>query len=99
NHIDDLARRYGQRTAASKRFTQTHRPVLADPRAASGFRTDWKELVYPIVCARSFGSKIWDLDGNEYIDLVNGYGQTFFGHAPDFVVAAVKAQLDQGFAI
>ena len=98
-HIDDLARRYSQRTAASKRFTQTHRPVLADPRAASGFRADWKELVYPIVCARSSGSKIWDLDGNEYIDLVNGYGQTFFGHAPDFVVAAVKEQLDQGFAI
>lgn len=99
SHIDDLARRYGARTAASKRFTQTHRPVLADPRAASGFRTDWKELVYPVVCARSSGSKIWDLDGNEYVDLVNGYGQTFFGHAPDFVVAAVKAQLDEGFAI
>ncbi|HEV2268384.1 MAG TPA: amino acid adenylation domain-containing protein [Steroidobacteraceae bacterium] len=99
SHIDDLARRYGQRTAGSKRFTQAHRPVLADPRAASGFRTDWKELVYPVVCARSSGSKIWDLDGNEYIDLVNGYGQTFFGHAPDFVVAAVKEQLDQGFAI
>jgi amino acid adenylation domain-containing protein len=98
-HIDDLALRYGKRTAGSKRFTQTHRPVLADPRAASGYRNEWKELVYPIVCARSHGSKIWDVDDNEYIDLVNGYGQTFFGHAPDFVVAAVKAQLDQGFAI
>jgi amino acid adenylation domain-containing protein len=98
-HIDDLATRYGRRTAGSKSFTQSHRSVLADPRAASGFRTEWKELVYPVVCARSQGSKLWDVDGNEYIDLVNGYGQTFFGHAPEFVVAAVKAQLDEGFAI
>ena len=45
------------------------------------------------------GSRIWDIDGNEYIDLVNGYGQTAFGHAPDFVVEAVREQLDKGFAI
>jgi amino acid adenylation domain-containing protein len=56
-------------------------------------------MVYPIVCATCAGSKIQDVDGNEYVDLVNGYGQTAFGHAPRFVVDAVKAQLDLGFAI
>jgi amino acid adenylation domain-containing protein len=98
-HIDDLTARYTRKTAASKRYTQDHRAVLADPRAASGFRTEWKELVYPIVTDRSAGSKLWDLDGNEYVDLVNGFGQTAFGHSPDFVVKAVKEQLDKGFAI
>jgi len=98
-HIDDLAARYTAKTAGSKSATQTHRPVLADPRAAAGFRSEWKEMVYPIVCTRAAGSKIWDIDGNEYIDLVNGYGQTAFGHAPPFVVEAVKRQLDCGFAI
>ncbi len=98
-HIDELTERYTAKTAGSKRATQSHRPVLADPRAAAGFRSEWKEMVYPIVCARAAGSKIWDIDGNEYIDLVNGYGQTAFGHAPPFVVDAVKRQLDLGFAI
>ncbi|RQH04128.1 non-ribosomal peptide synthetase/type I polyketide synthase [Paraburkholderia dinghuensis] len=97
--IADLAARYSARTPTSKARTQSCRSVLADPRTASGFREEWKELVYPIVAQRSKGSKIWDVDGNEYIDMVNGYGQTAFGHTPDFVVEAVNAQLAEGFAI
>ncbi|MCW2283819.1 amino acid adenylation domain-containing protein [Rhodoblastus acidophilus] len=97
--IDDLVRRYTAKTAGSKARTQASRGVLADPRTASGFHADWKEIIYPLVCSRSKGSLIWDVDGNEYIDLVNGYGQTMFGHAPDFVLDALRAQLDQGFAI
>jgi amino acid adenylation domain-containing protein len=98
-HVDDLTARYTRKTAASKSYTEEHRTVLADPRAASGFRTEWKELVYPIVTDRSRGSKLWDLDGNEYVDLVNGFGQTAFGHSPDFVIQAVQEQLHKGFAI
>ncbi|HVV94022.1 MAG TPA: amino acid adenylation domain-containing protein [Hyphomicrobiales bacterium] len=97
--IDDLVRRYTARTPGSKASTDANRPALADPRAAAGFRQEWKEMVYPIVSDRSKGSKIWDVDGNEYVDLVNGYGQTAFGHAPDFVLEAVSAQMAQGFAI
>jgi amino acid adenylation domain-containing protein len=99
SHINDLAARYGKRLAHSKELTQKYRQVLADPRAASGFRVEWKELVYPVVVERAAGSRLWDVDGNEYVDLVNGYGQTAFGHSPDFVVAAVKEQLERGFAI
>jgi amino acid adenylation domain-containing protein len=98
-HIEDLTARYTRRTAESKRQTQAQRAVLADPRAVAGFRSEWKELVYPLIVTRSAGSKLWDVDGNEYVDLVNGYGGTAFGHAPDFVVEAVRAQLERGFAI
>ncbi|WP_413988224.1 amino acid adenylation domain-containing protein [Labrys okinawensis] len=99
SHIEALAALYSARSPGSKRMTQDFRRVLADPRAASGFNPDWKEMVYPVVASRSKGSRIWDVDGNEYIDLVNGYGQTMFGHAPDFVVEAVDRQLKEGFAI
>jgi len=98
-HISRLTKLYVGRTATSKRLADQHRPVLADPRTVSGFAADWKEMVYPIVSARAKGARIWDVDGNAYIDLVNGYGQTAFGHAPDFVVEAVQAQLTDGFAI
>ena len=98
-HIDQLVARYTKKTAGSKRVTQAYRAVLADPRVAAGFRAEWKDMVYPIVVASSSGSKLRDVDGNEYIDLVNGFGQTAFGHAAPFVVDAVKSQLDEGFAI
>jgi amino acid adenylation domain-containing protein len=98
-HLQSISARYAEKTAGSKRLTAQFRGVLADPRAASGFRGDWKEMVYPIVCDSSKGSRITDVDGNVYIDLVNGYGQTLFGHAPDFVSKAVAEQLQRGFAI
>ncbi len=97
--ITTLTERYVRKTQGSKTYTATHRPSLADPRVAAGFRDIWKEMVYPIVSDRAKGSKIWDVDGNEYIDLVNGFGQTAFGHSPDFVIEAVTAQLERGFAI
>ena len=97
--INDLILAYSNRNKGSKAYTQAHRARLADPRTASGFRAEWKEMIFPVVCDRSKGARIWDVDGHEYIDLVNGFGQTAFGHAPDFVVEAMKEQMDAGFAI
>jgi amino acid adenylation domain-containing protein len=98
-HIDELIARYTKKTSGSQSFTQAHRATLADPRAAAGFRSEWKDMVYPIVVAKAAGSKLVDIDGNEYVDLVNGFGQTALGHSPPYVVEAVKAQLERGFAI
>ena len=53
-------------------------------------------MVYPIVVDRSSGSKLWDVDGNEYIDLVCGFGPILLGHNPAIVREAIKSQLDQG---
>lgn len=97
--IADLTARYCKKTAKSKAFTQQHRQTLADPRVVSGFRPEWKEMVYSLVSSRSKGSKLWDIDGNEYIDLVNGFGPTMFGHAPEFVLNALQEQMKDGFAI
>jgi amino acid adenylation domain-containing protein len=94
-----LAARQDRRMPGSRRLTEAHRPVLADPRAASGFRQEWKALVYPVVAAGAEGARIRDVDGNAYIDLVNGYGVTALGHGPDYVRDAVAAQLRDGFPI
>ncbi len=98
-HIASLIDLYTRKTAESKRLTQKYRRVMADPRVVSGFRAQWKEMVYPIVTNRSEGSKLYDVDGNEYIDILNGYGPTVFGHKPKFVTDAVHKQLDLGFEI
>ncbi|MCF3935173.1 amino acid adenylation domain-containing protein [Acuticoccus sp. M5D2P5] len=97
--LQDLIARYASRHAGSKAYTGRHRQTLADPRAAGGFRAEWKEMTFPIIAERSKGARIWDVDGNEFVDLVNGFGQTAFGHAPDFVLEALARQMEKGFAI
>ncbi|MDW5329211.1 non-ribosomal peptide synthetase/type I polyketide synthase, partial [Plantactinospora sp. KLBMP9567] len=104
---DDPARRaalapflqsYAARTAGSKRLAATYRPVLADNanRALSDFRMATKEIVYPIALHRSAGSRVWDVDGNEYVDLLMGMGTNLFGHSPAFVTEAIQHQLRLG---
>jgi amino acid adenylation domain-containing protein len=98
-HLDALIRRYTAKTARSKEATQRRRQILADPRVVAGFRAQWKEMVYPLVTVRSQGSRLWDADGNEYIDILNGFGPIMLGHAPAFVTEAVAAQMREGFEI
>ena len=99
DYIASLVDRYTRRTAGSKQKTQEYRQPLADPRVVSGFRSEWKEMVYPIIAVRSKGSHLWDVDGNEYVDLLNGFGPIMLGHRPDFVEKAVEKQLHEGFEI
>lgn len=97
--IDSLSARLEAKMPGSKAYAQRYRKVLADPRAASAFDLRWKELVYPIVCDRAKGSRIWDIDDNSYIDVVNGFGQTAFGHNPSFIEEALGRQIKDGFPI
>ncbi len=97
--LDKLIATYTARTAGSKKLAGAHRTILADPRSVAGFNRLWKEMVYPIVSTKSDGSRIWDVDGNEYIDFVMGFGASLFGHRPPFVVDAIHKQLDIGFEI
>jgi amino acid adenylation domain-containing protein len=97
--LQSLIERYTTRTAKSKAMTEQYRSALADPRVVMGFRAQWKELVYPINTIRSKGSKLLDVDGNEYIDILNGFGPIMLGHRPDFVEAAIEKQLHEGMEI
>ncbi len=91
-HLEALIARYTKRTQKSKQMTQTHRAVLADSRASVGFRFTTKEMLYPIIGKRAQGTKIWDIDDNEYIDITMGFGVNLFGHHPPFISKAIKEQ-------
>jgi glutamate-1-semialdehyde aminotransferase/acyl carrier protein len=97
--LADITRRYTERTRRSKEQTQRDRDVLADPRVVSGFRPETKEIVYPIVVERSAGSRLWDIDGNEYIDLTCGFGSNFLGYSAPVIVEAISRQLSAGYEI
>lgn len=94
-----LTQRYTTKTAASKAYAQENRRWMADPRAVTGFKPLTKELVYPIVVERSKGSRLWDIDGNEYIDVLNGFGSTLFGYQPDLLKTVLHDQIELGYEL
>ena len=51
---------------------------------------------YPLFIQRAAGSRIWDADGNEYIDFVGSWGPMIAGHRHPRVVEAVAEALDRG---
>lgn len=98
-HRQALADAYTRRTARSKELADARRPRFADVRAAAGFRPSVKEMLYPISGDRAEGSRIWDVDGNEYIDISMDFGVNLFGHASPLIREAMQAQLDRGLAL
>src|SRR6266699_2634133 len=50
----------------------------------------------PIVVDRAAGARLWDADGNEYIDYVCSWGALILGHAHPKVVEAISAQARRG---
>lgn len=98
-HLDSLIERINKKTARSKQQTQEFRSVMADNRASAGFRFTNKEMLYPLIGKRGKGSRIWDIDGNEYVDIAMGFGVNFLGHNPDFVIEAIEKQLQEGIVI
>src|SRR5512136_3018377 len=53
---------------------------------------------FPMVIKRAKGSKIWDADGNEYLDCMLGFSVMILGNAPDEVEAAIREALPRGIS-
>ena len=51
---------------------------------------------YPFFVRKGKGSRIWDVDGNEYVDLWMGHYTHILGHHPDVIVQAAQYQLEEG---
>src|SRR4051812_3878641 len=49
--------------------------------------------VPPLALARGEGSKVWDVDGREYLDLIGGIAVSSLGHAHPALVEAVSRQV------
>jgi glutamate-1-semialdehyde 2,1-aminomutase len=54
------------------------------------------DMPFPLFYQRGVGSRLFDVDGNEYIDYVLGRGPLILGHSSPAIIGAVKAQLDLG---
>src|SRR5436189_5574640 len=52
----------------------------------------------PFFVAHAEGAKVWDVDGNEYIDYVGSWGPAILGHAPKVVVDTVREAATRGLS-
>ncbi|MFQ5913474.1 MAG: aminotransferase class III-fold pyridoxal phosphate-dependent enzyme [Nitrospinota bacterium] len=59
-------------------------------------RLQWSRGGAPLFLTRGRGSHVWDVDGNEYIDFVNGLAPILLGYCDPDVDAAVRNQLERG---
>ena len=53
-------------------------------------------LGYPVFTQRAAGARFWDVDGNEYLDYLMGFGPILLGYNDPVVNAAVQAQMEEG---
>ncbi len=88
----EIIKRFAQRTARSKQHDARAKGSLpgGDTRAATYFAP------YPAYMASGRGCYLYDVDGNEYLDLLNNYTSLIHGHAHPDIIAAVTAQLEKG---
>jgi glutamate-1-semialdehyde 2,1-aminomutase len=64
---------------------------------AGGVVSSWQITTpQPVWLSHGAGSKVYDADGNEYVDLHGGYGASLAGHAHPAIVAAVTRQVTRG---
>ncbi len=73
-------------------FERAQRSIAAGVN--SGIRK--MEQPVPLYFARGDGPRVWDVDGNEYIDFQIGQGALLYGHAPRGMADAIAAQARLG---
>jgi glutamate-1-semialdehyde 2,1-aminomutase len=83
---------FRHRTADSARKFQRASEVMPGGVPSQFQKSD----PWPVYVQRGQGSRVWDVDDNEYIDFHNGFGVMCVGHANPVIAAAVKAQMDEG---
>ncbi len=67
------------------------------PSGASSNVRIHKHEPFPVIFKRGKGSRVWDVDGNEYIDFLCGYGPIILGHREAEIDDAVCEQMKRGF--
>jgi glutamate-1-semialdehyde 2,1-aminomutase len=85
----DVEARYTNRTVASEALWRRASEVF--PQGISGAAKYYAP--YPVFIRSAAGSRIVDIDGNDYVDLLMGAGPMLFGHGHPGIVEAVREQV------
>src|SRR5262245_22398069 len=83
--------RHGARSQSEQLLERARQSI------AGGDNSTMRVLPYhlPLVATHGEGSRVWDVDGHEYIDMNMAYGPLIFGHRPQAVIDAVARQVTE----
>jgi glutamate-1-semialdehyde 2,1-aminomutase len=84
--------KYRLRTQRSLELLERTKPLI--PTGHGGGM--WYQLPYPVLLTHGKAARVWDVDGNEYVDLRIGDWVMIHGHANETIRDAIVAQLDKG---
>src|SRR2546422_3268709 len=71
--------------------------AVAERTVAGGVASSWQDSPpHAIYVDHGVGNRVWDIDGNEYIDFHLGYGAMVTGHAHPRIVEAITKQAPRG---
>ncbi len=87
---------YAAATDESQRWFDRAKKALAGGVSSSARSTTTGPLPYPLYITHGRGSRIWDADGNQFVDYLLGYGSSILGHTDPELTEAVGRQLDLG---
>jgi glutamate-1-semialdehyde 2,1-aminomutase len=74
-----------------------HLAQAAQQHLAGGVTSSWQITApQPVWLSHGRGSKVYDVDGNEYVDLHGGYGAALAGHAHPAIQQAIATQVSRG---
>jgi glutamate-1-semialdehyde 2,1-aminomutase len=68
-------------------------------RVLSGGVSSHFKAWQPFYVREAKGSRLVDVDGNEYVDLIMGFGPNLLGHSPDVVIDAVREAIGRGTSL
>ncbi len=90
--LESILGEYKDKTSESKKVWERLRKSIVDGVGCAGryYRP------YPLVVDKAEGSRIWDVDGNEYIDFYFDWGPLVLGHSNPKIVKALKEQAEKG---
>jgi len=87
----DLAR-------SSELFREARKRIPLGAQTFSKSHMAWSVGAAPLFASRGKGARVWDVDGNEYIDFSMGLGAVLLGHGYAAVNQAVMARIRDGIS-
>jgi glutamate-1-semialdehyde aminotransferase len=92
----DLADRYRR---SLEQLERAERTIPLGAQTFSKSRTQYPVGASPLFVTHSRGSRTWDVDGNEYVDLVSSLGAVVLGYGDEEINEAVVRQLESGVTL
>ena len=83
-------------TQSERQLERAQKVIPLGSQTFSKSRTQYPVGVSPLFLQRGKGSRVWDVDGNEYVDFVSSLASVTLGYCDPDVDAAVRRQLDDG---